>query len=132
RPAWAQPGVTPGYYPRPPVSPYINLFRFGTNPAINNYGIVRPELELQRSLYNLRQEVGSLNSVFAQGQTGTELPPTGHTALFNYYGGYFGRPLTGASAARASSGSATSRYTVPPTRGRPPSVAPVAPPAGGR
>src|SRR4051794_19633319 len=61
--AWAQPG--PRYTPpsaRPAVSPYLNLTRTGTDPAINYYGIVRPQLEFNNSIQNLNRQVGALEA----------------------------------------------------------------------
>jgi hypothetical protein len=53
-----------GYYSPPQTSPFpradqplLNLAR-GGNPAINYYGLVRPQLEFQQSIYGLQQQVG--------------------------------------------------------------------------
>jgi hypothetical protein len=49
------PGIgSPGY--RPPVSPYLNLGRVGT-PAIDYYGIVRPQLEGMQAIQQLQQQM---------------------------------------------------------------------------
>src|SRR5688500_1448403 len=42
--ACAQPAPGVGAPPRPVVSPYLNLARRDVNPAVNYYGIVRPQL----------------------------------------------------------------------------------------
>src|SRR5438132_882791 len=39
---------------RPPVSPFINLFRGGAAAGVNYYGIVRPQLETQAALQQLQ------------------------------------------------------------------------------
>lgn len=65
---------TPGY------SPYLNILRGGSSPAINYYGIVRPDITFGNSLYQLGVQQNML-----QGQQNqqnaltayTTLPPTG-------------------------------------------------------
>jgi hypothetical protein len=53
----------PGTYVRPyqpvhpTVSPYLNLNRGGTNPAINYYGIVRPQMQTQQNLQQVQQQL---------------------------------------------------------------------------
>ena len=39
---------------RPPVSPFLNLTRTGVNPAINYFGLVRPQLQTQHDLQQLQ------------------------------------------------------------------------------
>lgn len=80
------PGVRP--YARPAFSPYLNLNRFGTNPAINYYGLVRPQLrynadiqQLQQSTFDLQQREPVV--------VGSELLPTGHATGFLNHHRYF-------------------------------------------
>src|SRR5205823_4709422 len=47
---------TPPYPQRPAVSPYLNLNRFGANPAINYYGLVQPQQQMQQQLMNLQNQ----------------------------------------------------------------------------
>ena len=60
--AFAQPGGprplpgTPGVS-RPAFSPYLNLARRDVNPAINYYGIVRPQIATANALRSLQQQV---------------------------------------------------------------------------
>lgn len=73
----------------PAFSPYLNLLRGGSSPAINYYGIVRPEITFANSLYQLE---GQQNQLQAQqnelgNQQGalaaqTTLPATGHASGF--------------------------------------------------
>jgi hypothetical protein len=72
-------------YTRPPVSPYLNLIR-GGNPAINYYGLVRPELDSIAAMQQLGQ------------QAYAPLPPvvptasvvaTGHPAVFMNFSHYY-------------------------------------------
>jgi len=84
----------------PPVSPYLNLVRPGSSPAINYYGIVRPQVDLQQSLQGLQSQVLGVQQaqdMLRAGDSGT----TGHPAYFLNYGGGFlkttGRPPANAS-----------------------------------
>jgi hypothetical protein len=105
-PGWAaaqQPYYTPAPngYPRPPYSPYLNLRRQG-NPAINYYGLVRPEIQGWNSVQNLQQQVNQLG---LQTTTGTEaatgvLPPTGYPARFQDFARYFPGPVIGSGVVR--------------------------------
>lgn len=86
-PALAQAPVSPQ---RPPISPYLNLLRAGNSPALNYYGLVRPEQQMRQSIGNLQggltanqQAVGNLRSEL-QG-----VPVTGHPTQFLNLGGYF-------------------------------------------
>jgi hypothetical protein len=88
----AQPPVPGGAYSRPPIySPYLNLAR-GGSPAINYYGLVRPEMQFRQSIQNLagdiaanQQAIGNLNTSVS----GSDLPFTGHPTQFMNLGGYF-------------------------------------------
>ena len=80
----------------PTFSPYLNLLRGGSSPAINYYGIVRPEITFGNSLYQLglQQEAlqGQQNALGNQ-QTAlaafTQLPATGHASGFQTQSRYF-------------------------------------------
>jgi len=81
---------------RPAVSPFLNLLR-GGNPAVNYYGLVRPQLQTQATLQQLQQQL-ALNQL---GLNTAENQPdltTGHAARFgnfsHYYGGVNQAPLT--------------------------------------
>jgi hypothetical protein len=91
-PAWAQVYNPGAAYSRPVVSPYINLLRGtanGVNPAINYYGIVRPEIDFRRSLIGLQGQVtAEQQEIAAQEQYGVQ-PFTGHAAFFRNYSHYF-------------------------------------------
>jgi hypothetical protein len=63
--------------PRPPVSPYLNLNRPGTDPAINYYGIVRPQLQFYGGIQSLQQDVAANQAAIATGfGTAQNLVPT--------------------------------------------------------
>lgn len=91
----AQHGPPPGGYPRSGYSPYLNLTR-GGNPAVNYYGLVRPEFRAQNAYQNLQQQVNQLAQSGASDlqQTTGILPPTGYPARFQDYARYFpGAPI---------------------------------------
>ena len=86
-PLWAQ---APGFNPaaRPTVSPWLNLNRRGTSPAVNLYGLVRPQMNFTNAIQQLQQEVAT-----SQPQPTTtaasDLPATGHVAGFLNHHKYF-------------------------------------------
>jgi hypothetical protein len=92
----AQPGYPGGY--RPPFSPYLNLLRPGVNPALNYYGLVRPQVEFRNSIQGLERQVGALDSQLANQEAGASaFPTTGHPVQFMNTSHYFGRsPASGA------------------------------------
>lgn len=91
-PAAAQP---PGPPPnRPAYSPYLNLLRAGNSPAINYYGLVRPEVNARQSLQAVQSAV-SLNQRTLQELAGGDLGQTGTPAQFQNHGGYFLNHLGG-------------------------------------
>jgi hypothetical protein len=67
----------------PPVSPYLNLLRAGSSPAVNFYGLVRPQIETRNSLRRLQQEVSANQQQMPIPQEDDAgLPATGHAAQF--------------------------------------------------
>lgn len=99
--AQAMPYVRPQVYnpySRPTISPYLNLTRPGANPALNYYGLVKPQMETTQALQHFQQELMPLTSGLGQAaeQTGIRqqslLPTTGHQTTFYNYGNYF--PVT--------------------------------------
>jgi hypothetical protein len=91
---YTPPMTSPFYHP--PVSPYINLLRAGSSPAVNLYGVVRPQLQFY-SAANAFQEQINTNQVGIAGlQQGMNAAvTTGHGVAFLNTGGYFlslGRP----------------------------------------
>ena len=89
---------------RPAFSPYLNLNRGGTSPGINYFGIVRPQIETNRSLQMLQTEIQTLpqGTTPTTGTTATVIAgSTGHPVTFfntsHYFGMMGGRTGTGAS-----------------------------------
>ena len=78
-------------YSPPVVSPYLNLLNRG-NPAINYYGIVRPELQQQQQLQHLQFGLARTNAELDAVTTTAAggLLTTGHTTGFMTQARYFG------------------------------------------
>lgn len=68
--------------PRPSISPYLNLVR-GGSPAINYYGLVRPQVAAARAIETLGNEFQSLES------TANQPSQTGHRSSFMTQSQYF-------------------------------------------
>ena len=89
----------------PVLSPYLNLAR-GGNPAINYYGIVRPQQELRRDYQQLQQEILANQYALTTAETGAVQLTTGHAARFFNYSHYYPvtYPLLEGGAASAAPG----------------------------
>jgi hypothetical protein len=94
---------------RPSVSPYLNLARRGVPPAINYYGLVRPQFEFRSSIQNLQGQVTALEQPGPVDTTEftSDLPPTGQRAQFMSHTRYFFNavPTTGGPGRPAAGGS---------------------------
>src|SRR5262249_3436964 len=123
-PAAAQPplGRPPTNPPsRPPGSPFTNLFRGGTNPAINYYGLVRPQQEFRSDLTQLQQQrlqAGALLTLPDQGVS--TIPTTGHPTRFFNYSHYFLNQGGGQLNATPGTLLGTPTFTPRPQLGAPP------------
>jgi len=97
-PAWAQgPYVRPqpnpnNPYGQPVFSPYLNLGRSGSNPAVDYYGIVRPQVEFASSLQQLQSQELFNYATLSAGQTGNQQGPlpTGIRAQYMNYSHFYG------------------------------------------
>jgi hypothetical protein len=145
-PAWSQygqyplypynrPGLGgPGSLARPPYSPYLNQLRGGTSPAINYYGLVRPQENVNTNLYQLQRQTGLLGQQLLdfQAQPTDYLPITGirpgfmtqaryFQNQFQVYGGtgYRGPGFAGAGLAGAGHGSGLTGGTGAATSNQP-------------
>jgi hypothetical protein len=108
---YAQPQIgsysPPVVNPRPVVSPYLNLNRGGSPPAINYYGIVRPQIENHQAIQGLQQQVQTTQTQL-QNQTGAmaneEMAPTGRAVggylNYTHYFPLFSRGAGGSGGAR--------------------------------
>jgi hypothetical protein len=110
----------PGYT-SPAVSPYLNLLRRGSDPAINYYGIVRPQIDFRSSIAGLQQQVIGLDTTVDQQGQAAALGPTGHPVTFMNYSHYFsginGAGRAGAPAPAAGAITGTPARASAPTRG---------------
>lgn len=112
QPAWAQRGRRPNRFrDRPATSPYLNLFRGDTDPAINYHRLVRPELEFRafderqsRSMLNLENRFDTeVFGAFEEAPSEVDLGGSGHPTYFMNHLGYFPFNDRGASGRRSGS-----------------------------
>src|SRR5438105_3422455 len=76
--AQPMPGV-PGQT-RPTFSPYLNLARRDSSPALNYYGLVRPQIATQNNIQSLQQQfivIQQQQQIVGQSLVNPELPITG-------------------------------------------------------
>jgi hypothetical protein len=110
---YVRPSVSPYY--RPAFSPYLNLGR-GGNPAVNYYGLVRPQQQFATSIQQLREADTTLfNSAASQ----VAAPETGVQAGYMNFSHYYGNRPTGTAALRPA--------TMPPAVMPPALVPPLSP-----
>ncbi len=114
-----RPGVNPNT--RPAVSPFLNLVRPGTNPAVNYYDLVRPQVEFRSGLLQLQQQTNQIATYSGLEENAT-ITSTGHPTQFVNYLHYYG--YSGSNVGRYPGGVATTTqnrtppttsYTRPPT-----------------
>jgi hypothetical protein len=140
-PAAAQypPGYPVGGYPggyagqayttptRPPLSPYLNIFQGGGNPAVNYYNFTRPALQAQQQQqFQMNQPAQGEQFPLASVDVSADLRydptrriprPTGHATAFGNYGGYFNSFGTiGGPGPRGAGAAVTPRPPATPRR----------------
>jgi hypothetical protein len=97
------PGINPGGGPR--LSPYLNFFR--TNPAVDYFLGVVPEIDRRRNLIETRNAFLQLEqgttSLRPVDEFGTPRAQTGHPVAFMTTAGYFGSGIGGRYAPSAFS-----------------------------
>jgi len=93
---------------RPGISPYLNLAR-GGNPAINYYGLVRPQIAAAQAFQTLGSNIVDLETSIAN-----QPVQTGVRASFMTHKGYFMN--NGSGAARTQAPSASGAPAVAPPR----------------
>src|SRR5207302_6246367 len=93
---WAEPvqaqvpgGYTINHSRKPVVSPYINLLRSNTDPGVNYYGIVRPEIAARNSIVQLQEQQSVAATQQQEAATTLILPTTGHASGFLTQSKYF-------------------------------------------
>jgi hypothetical protein len=88
---------------RPAVSPYLNLLRRGSDPAINYYDLVRPQIDVRSSIIQLQQQVTTNQQAITTQEATAGTLVTGHSSRFLNVGGYFmrvGSSVPGAAGAQ--------------------------------
>ena len=73
----------------PVVSPYLNLVRRSGSPAINYYGIVRPQQQFYREVQRLEADLSTQRSEVRALEEESGLPVTGHAAHFMNYSHFY-------------------------------------------
>jgi hypothetical protein len=124
-PAGAQPfGPRAAPFTRTPtVSPYLNLLRGQGLPAVNYYGIVRPQMDAYARFQALGQ---GLQSAAAPPQPDAQsIPTTGLSAGFMNHGGYFLTTGGGSAVARPTRPAIGGAFGNPSAMGTVGSPAPV-------
>ena len=107
--------VRPYQPSRPTVSPYLNINRGGTSPAINYYGIVRPQMQTQQNLQDMQQQLTAQAAVGPGPDTAMPLTTgslgatplvstTGHPVSYFNYSHYFPGILNRGGMRTGSSG----------------------------
>ena len=83
----------------PAVSPYLNLVR-GGNPAVNYYGLVRPQMDSQRAV----QQLQSGTAIPAPSLPMDAMPTSGHPVQFMNFSHYFNNNVGGGLSGRGAGG----------------------------
>ncbi len=113
---------------RPVFSPYLNLLRRDASPAINYYGIVRPQINTMNALQMQQQQISTIARQETQNQgagaAAADLPVTGQPAYFLNTGGYFLNNRVSMGAVGPVNPSVTTRRPAAPTMPGPPPRAP--------
>jgi hypothetical protein len=102
RPAWAQapfgrPPVNP--HVGPAISPFLNLFR-GGNPAINYYGLVRPQQDFTANLQQFQYQQGQFNQALLTNVDPNAIAITGHPSQFMNFSHYYNYRFANSAAIR--------------------------------
>lgn len=87
----------------PVFSPYLNLLQRGTNPAINYYGIVRPEIQTNNALRTLQGDVNANATALSADQAQANQIATGHSVQFLNTTHYFMNTTGAGGTARVGS-----------------------------
>jgi hypothetical protein len=86
--SYQQPQTNPFGAPR--VSPYLNMLRPGANPALNYYGLVKPQMNTNQSIQQLQNYTFGMNNTNQATKEDTNrMSNTGHAVQFFNYGNYF-------------------------------------------
>ena len=99
---------------RPTISPYLNLLRQG-NPALNYYGLVRPEQEFRAANDQFRNQFGEVREKFDELK---EKDPASNLGITGHHVRFLGDQTGGAGSVHQSLSERTQRSEkLPPTPG---------------
>lgn len=89
----------------PAISPFLNLAR-GGSPAVNYYGLVRPQTQTAKSLQSLQFQISGLAQPGVQStpETGQPVLTTGHGATFFNLSHYYPSSPMGTGRSAAATG----------------------------
>jgi hypothetical protein len=97
------PGMPQNPYVQPAMSPYLNMNRGGV-PAINYFGLVKPQVQTAQQLQNLQMQQAQMMQLGfgATEETNAQaaLSQTGHGSQFFNYGHFYGAPGGGVKPAQ--------------------------------
>jgi hypothetical protein len=117
-----------GAYSQPGYSPYLNLLRPGS-PAINYFGLVRPQVGYTNSIQGLQYQVNAVGTQVADSQQAQAPLVTGHTTGFMYFSRYFSgsavRPAGGLGFARPVGNPVATGQMLPAAQGGRPAPPPI-------
>lgn len=72
-------------------SPYLNLLRRGSTPALNYYGIVRPQLQTQSAFQDVERRQQNIQRQILQSNQPGDGKPNGRVPGWNTQGQYYGQ-----------------------------------------
>ena len=103
---------------RSPLSPYLFLNSGGNSPVVNYYSLVRPQIDLNRNLNNVRTLQASQQSQIDSAQQTLQDPnnqvsSTGHPSFFLNYQKYFLNTGANAIPRGTTAGAGSGFYTAP-------------------
>jgi hypothetical protein len=100
----------------------LNLFNGGTNPAINYFGIIRPEIEFRNSLLQMQQQIAMGEQSTSDLATTLGMVTTGHPSFFMSHRKYFQTVGTGAAGTQMRGGRSQLQNPMLSQMGRPGSL----------
>jgi hypothetical protein len=104
-------------FQRPTVSPYLYLLNGGQSPAVNYFGIVRPQVDFRNSLIQMQQQIAMGDQSLADLATATSMLTTGHPSLFMSHRKYFMTTGISSPGQMGRLGATTSQVSRSPTQG---------------
>ena len=104
-------------FQRATVSPYLNLLNSGQSPAVNYFGIVRPQVDFRKSLIQMQQQIAMGDQSLADLAASTSMLTTGHPSLFMSHRKYFMNTGISGAGQLGRLGAGTSQLSRSPMQG---------------